>query len=122
MLHFRDTNPILYHLQANCTAIQMPFRTAAQKRGALAIAQPKGAPPLPPFERWSFAEMRYVQWLVDMHAVHYTLEAAVADATTVAATEHYSSASPSHKPLKTLKLHPCAVQPLQVVQMQVHLQ
>ena len=70
-----------------------------QRRGALAIAQPKGAPPLPPFERWSFAEMRYVQWLVDMHSVHYTLEAAVADATTVAATEHYSSASPlDHQP------------------------
>ena len=68
-------------------------RLCAQRRGALAIAQPKGAPPLPPFERWSFAEMRYVQWLVDMHSVHYALEAAVADATTVAATEHYSSAS-----------------------------
>lgn len=60
-----------------------------QKEGALQIAQPKGSPPLPPFEQWSFKERRYIQWLVDMHTAHYTLEAAVADATFVAATEHY---------------------------------
>ena len=51
--------------------------------------------------------MRYVQWLVDMHSVHYTLEAAVADATTVAATEHYSSAcapQPLGDPVYTLKV------------------
>ena len=60
-----------------------------QKEGALQIAQPKGAPPLPPFERWSFKERRYIQWLADMHTAHYTLEAAIADAAVVAATEHY---------------------------------
>ncbi len=50
---------------------------------------PKGAPPLPPFEKWSFKERRYIQWLVDMHNAHYALEASVADATVVASTEHY---------------------------------
>lgn len=60
-----------------------------QKEGVLQIAQPKGAPPLPPFERWSFKERRYIQWLADMHTAHYTLEAAIADAAVVAATEHY---------------------------------
>jgi hypothetical protein len=64
----------------------------AQRAGALQVARPKGAPPLPPFERWSFGEMRYAQWLVDQHTAHYALEAAIADATTVAATEHYASA------------------------------
>jgi hypothetical protein len=61
-----------------------------QRQGALKIAQPKGVKPLPPFEKWSFREIRYVQWLTDMHTVHYALEAAIADATTVATTEHYS--------------------------------
>ncbi len=59
-----------------------------QKEGALQIAHPKGSE-LPPFERWSFKERRYIQWLVDMHSAHYALEAAVADASVVAATEHY---------------------------------
>ena len=66
-----------------------------QKEGALQIAQPKGAPPLPPFERWSFRERRYIQWLADMHTAHYTLEAAVADAAVVAATEHYGVQLPT---------------------------
>lgn len=57
------------------------------------MAQPKGAKPLPPFQMWSFREIRYIQWLADQHAVHYALEAAVADATTVAATEHYGEIS-----------------------------
>ena len=67
-----------------------------QKEGALQIAQPKGAPPLPPFERWSFKERRYIQWLADMHTAHYTLEAAIADAAIVAATEHYGMQVPEH--------------------------
>ena len=67
-----------------------------QKEGALQIAQPKGAPPLPPFERWSFRERRYIQWLADMHTAHYTLEAAIADAAVVAATEHYGVRLPSN--------------------------
>ena len=66
-----------------------------QKEGVLQIAQPKGAPPLPPFERWSFKERRYIQWLADMHTAHYTLEAAIADAAVVAATEHYGVRLPS---------------------------
>lgn len=53
------------------------------------VAQPRGAGPLPPFHKWSFREERYIQWLADMHTVHYALEAALADAVTVAATEHY---------------------------------
>lgn len=57
------------------------------------MAQPQGATPLPPFQKWSFREIRYIQWLADQHAVHYALEAAVADATTVAATEHYGEIS-----------------------------
>ena len=69
-----------------------PF--ASQRTGALQVARPKGAPPLPPFERWSFGEMRYAQWLVDQHCSHYALEAAIADATTVAATEHCAGANP----------------------------
>jgi hypothetical protein len=62
-----------------------------QRQGALRVAQPRGAEPLPPFHKWSFREMRYIQWLVDMHTVHYALEAALADAVTVAATEHYGA-------------------------------
>ena len=66
------------------------------------MAQPKGSPPLPPFEQWSFKERRYIQWLVDMHNAHYNLEAALADATVVAATEHYGELPPcteQHHPL-----------------------
>ncbi len=66
----------------------------SQKEGALQIARPKGSPPLPPFEQWSFKERRYVQWLVDMHNAHYALEASVADATVVASTEHYGEQPP----------------------------
>ena len=73
-----------------------------QKEGALQIAQPKGAPPLPPFERWSFKERRYIQWLADMHTAHYTLEAAMADAAVVAATEHYGMRFPK-APCEALK-------------------
>ena len=62
-----------------------------QKEGALQIARPKGSPPLPPFEQWSFKERRYIQWLADMHNTHYALEASVADATVVASTEHYGA-------------------------------
>ena len=64
-----------------------------QREGALKVARPKGSQPLPPFHKWSFREERYIQWLADMHTVHYALEAAVADATTVAATEHYGESA-----------------------------
>ena len=55
------------------------------------MAPRPGAAPLPPFQRWSFREERYIQWLADMQAAHLTLEAAVADAAAVAATEHYGA-------------------------------
>lgn len=41
------------------------------------MAQAKGAPPLPPYERWSFRKRRYLQFLVDQFAVNHMLEAAV---------------------------------------------
>lgn len=53
---------------------------ALQAEGALAVAQPAGAAPLPPFERWAFAEAHYVQHLADLLCVHTALEAAVARA------------------------------------------
>ena len=62
-----------------------------QAAGDLRVVRAEGAAPLPPFERWSFREERYIQWLADMQAAHLTLEAAVADAITVAATEHYGA-------------------------------
>lgn len=66
-----------------------------QRQGALAVARLKGAGPLPPFHQWSFREMRYTQWLADMHTVHCALEAAVADAIAVAAGEHYGACAAS---------------------------
>lgn len=51
-----------------------------QAEGALAVAQPAGAAPLPPFERWAFDEAHYVQHLADLLAVHAALEAAIARA------------------------------------------
>lgn len=68
-----------------------------QAAGELQVAARPGEAPLPPFQRWSFREERYIQWLADMQAAHLTLEAAVADATAVAATEHYG-ADPLSKP------------------------
>ena len=62
-----------------------------QAAGELQVAPRPGAAPLPPFQRWSFREERYIQWLADMQAAHLTLEAAVADASAVAATEHYGA-------------------------------
>ena len=44
----------------------------------LNIAQPKSAKPLPPFEKWSFSEKRYIQYMCDQHNVHCALEEAVA--------------------------------------------
>ncbi len=78
-------------------------QNAAQAAGELAVAQPEGAAPLPPFERWGFREERYIQWLADMQAAHLSLEAAVADATTVASTEHYG-APPRRPPRRSLWL------------------
>lgn len=51
-----------------------------QVRGMLNIAQPKSAKPLPPFEKWSFTEQRYIQYMCDQHNVHSALEEAVAAA------------------------------------------
>ena len=62
-----------------------------QAAGELQVAPRPGAAPLPPFQRWSFREEHYIQWLADMQAAHLTLEAAVADAAAVAATEHYGA-------------------------------
>ena len=58
-----------------------------QAKGALQAAQ--GSQPLPPFERWSMAGPRYVQFLVDLLHVHRALEAAVASAPSVAALKHF---------------------------------
>ncbi|KAK9906600.1 hypothetical protein WJX75_004761 [Coccomyxa subellipsoidea] len=74
-----------------------------ERQGALRVAQPRGAEPLPPFHKWSFREMRYIQWLVDMHTVHYALEAALADAVTVAATEHYGVSESLGRVFKALE-------------------
>ena len=59
-------------------------RQALQAEGALRIAQPASAKPLPPFHQWSLRAERYTQWLADQHAVHYVLESAIGDALTVA--------------------------------------
>lgn len=44
----------------------------------LNIAQPKSAKPLPPFEKWSFSETRYIQYMCDQHNVHCALEETIA--------------------------------------------
>ena len=48
-----------------------------QRNGELAVARPKDAAPLPPFERWSFRKRRYLQFLADHFAVHHMMEAAI---------------------------------------------
>eukprot|EP00887_Chlorella_sp_A99_P003140 scaffold9.g3140.t1 len=53
---------------------------ALEEGGSLATKQPKGAPPLPSFDRWAFKLDHYLQWLADMRAVHVALEAALAAA------------------------------------------
>eukprot|EP00271_Cylindrocystis_brebissonii_P007924 TRINITY_DN21848_c0_g1_i1.p1 TRINITY_DN21848_c0_g1~~TRINITY_DN21848_c0_g1_i1.p1 ORF type:complete len:476 (-),score=86.96 TRINITY_DN21848_c0_g1_i1:67-1494(-) len=45
-----------------------------ESQGQMAVAQ---AQPLPEFERWSFGENRYRQYLVNQHAVHSALETAL---------------------------------------------
>lgn len=47
------------------------------------IVQPEQSKPLPPFEKWSFTEKRYIQYMCDQHNVHYSLEAAVAEAVAI---------------------------------------
>ena len=54
-----------------------------QTRGLLNIAQPQQSKPLPPFEKWSFTEKRYIQYMCDQQNVHYTLEDAIAKAITI---------------------------------------
>lgn len=44
------------------------------------LRPPAGQAPLPPFEKWAFRRRHYVQYLVDLMAVHRALE----DATTAA--------------------------------------
>jgi hypothetical protein len=48
------------------------------------VARAKGAKPLPPFERWAFAEAHYLQYLCDMLSVHSALEQALASCTAAA--------------------------------------
>lgn len=67
--------------------------SVVQARGALTSAQPQTSEPLPPFERWSMAAPRYIQFLVDLHHVHAALEATIAAAPKIAATKHYGAAS-----------------------------
>ncbi len=52
----------------------------AQRQGELAVAQPKGSRPPPPFERWSFRKRRYVQYLRDQLEVHAVMETAISAA------------------------------------------
>ena len=52
----------------------------SQRQGELAVAQPKGSRPPPPFERWSFRKRRYVQYLRDQLEVHAVMEAAISAA------------------------------------------
>lgn len=68
-------------------AAAMPFHEALARRlellqsqGALSVAQLQGSKPLPPFERWAFAEAHYVQYLADLYAVHAGLERSMAQA------------------------------------------
>ena len=51
-----------------------------QRQGELAVAQPKGSRPPPPFERWSFRKRRYVQYLRDQLEVHAVMETAISAA------------------------------------------
>ena len=69
--------------------------TTVQARGMLKVAQPTNVRALPPFEKWSFAEEHYVQYLADQQQVHYMMEASVAEALAVAAaTETERRVSP----------------------------
>jgi len=49
-------------------------------KGEISVARPKGAAPLPPFEKWSFGDERFLQYLVDLQCVHVALETAVSQA------------------------------------------
>lgn len=64
-----------------------PVMLPLQAKGALAAAQPAG--PLPPFERWSMAGPRYVQFLTDLLRVHTALESAIAAAQSAASLKGY---------------------------------
>ncbi len=64
-----------------------------QAKGALSAAQPQGSKPLPPFERWSMAAHRYVQFLTDLRHIHLALEGAIAAAPAAAALKHYGELS-----------------------------
>lgn len=45
-----------------------------ESKGEISVVQPE---PLPPFERWSFGEKRYLQYLTNQYAVHSMLEKAL---------------------------------------------
>lgn len=64
-----------------------------QTKGLLNIAQPQKSKPLPSFEKWSFTEKRYIQYMCDQQNVHYALEAAIAEAVAIGpAGPHKASA------------------------------
>lgn len=81
----------------------MPFHEALARRlellqsqGALGVAKLPGSKPLPPFERWAFAEEHYVQYLADLYAVHADLERSVAQAAAaLGSASPAAAASPS---------------------------
>lgn len=79
MLGLMPTNPCLVYLQ---------------RQGELAVAQPKGSRPLPPFERWSFRKRRYVQYLRDQLEVHAVMEAAISAAVGDDSGQHAGCRSP----------------------------
>ena len=66
-----------------------PHPGGGQAQGALQAGHPQG--PLPPFERWSMAGPRYVQFLADLLHVHVALEGAIAAAPSAAQLKRYGA-------------------------------
>ncbi|KAK9804073.1 hypothetical protein WJX73_002655 [Symbiochloris irregularis] len=74
-----------------------------EAKGALTSAQPQDSKPLPPFERWSMAATRYIQFLVDLHHVHAALEATIAAAPQIAAAKQYGQQESCRAALQSLR-------------------
>jgi len=55
-----------------------------ETNGSLKVVQPQGAPPLPPFEKWSFTRDHYLQYLADQYTLHEALERAFSEEITCA--------------------------------------